>query len=118
MLASSCLLPKCSHSSNIYIFKIRIDYLFLNKIYIYFLSCIIENFALSLPGAGAGSSGSGAVIENPAPAPAPGGPKNAGSGSTSLHFIFKKIILSYKNKYKNKNYFKKKFSKKNLLLYL
>ena len=83
---------------NIYIFLIRIErkfnYLFLNKIYIYFLSCIIENFALSLPGAGAGAggSGSGAAIENPAPAP--GGPKKAGyggsgsgSGSTSLIYM-------------------------------
>ena len=98
MLATSRLIPNCSHLPqyfNIYIFIIRIErkfnYLFLNKIYIYFLSCIIENFALSLPGAGAGAggSGSGAVIENLAPAPAPGGPKKAGSGgsgsgSTSL----------------------------------
>ena len=87
MLATSRLIPNCSHLPqyfNIYIFIIRIErkfnYLFLNKIYIYFLSCITENFALSgLPGAGAG-----AVIENPAPAP--GGPKKAGSGYTSLIF--------------------------------
>ena len=53
MLAKSRLIPNCSHLPqyfNIYIFIIRIErkfnYLFLNKIYIYFLSCITKNYAL------------------------------------------------------------------------
>ena len=95
MLATSRLIPNCSNLPqyfNIYIFIIRIErkfnYLFLNKIYIYFLSCITKNCALSgLPGAGSGAE---AVIENPAPAP--GCPKKA---APAPHPCFK--VLMWQN---------------------